>query len=69
MLREGGDPARADALAQRQTLGRHFGFVVDWPNRYDYVVMLDFGVPVNPLPGRLAPMHSGSFFTIYAIAR
>lgn len=40
-----------------------------WPESFDYILMLDFGAPRNPLPGLLEPTVSGSYFTLYAIAR
>ncbi|MEN8196635.1 MAG: hypothetical protein ABFS30_08975 [Pseudomonadota bacterium] len=43
-------------------------FWVDWPVRYDYVLITHFGVKGNPLPDLLAPVHEGSFFDIYRVA-
>ena len=42
-------------------------FWEDWPRRYDYVLITHFGATGNPLPGRLAPVHAGSFFDIYRV--
>lgn len=43
-------------------------FWVDWPRRYDYVLITHFGAKGNPLPDLLSPVHEGSFFDIYRIA-
>lgn len=42
-------------------------FWVDWPVRYDYVLITHFGATGNPLPDLLAPVHEGSFFDIYRV--
>ncbi len=39
----------------------------DWPHRYDYVLMFDFGAHDNPLPDRLQPVAQGSYFTYYKV--
>lgn len=59
----GDNAARMQALAGTGTWHRWAG----WPSSFDYVVMLDFGAPRNPLPDILAPRWHGSFFTIYAV--
>jgi hypothetical protein len=42
-------------------------FWVDWPRRYDYVLITHFGATGNPLPNLLSPVHEGSFFDIYRV--
>lgn len=36
-----------------------------WPDRFDYVLVIDFGGHRNPAPDLLTPRHTGSFFVIY----
>lgn len=42
-------------------------FWVDWPDRYDYVLVTHFGTAGNPVPSRLALLHAGSFFDLYRV--
>jgi hypothetical protein len=42
-------------------------FWVDWPRRYEYVLITHFGATGNPLPDLLLPVHEGSFFDIYRV--
>lgn len=39
-----------------------------WPKRYDYVLITHFGARGNPLPGFLAAVYEGSFFTVYSVS-
>lgn len=39
----------------------------DWPHKFDFVLSLDFGTSMTPLPEALEPWASGSFFHIYRI--
>jgi hypothetical protein len=39
----------------------------DWPERFDYLVDLDFGARRNPVPALLSPVAEGSYFAIYRI--
>lgn len=36
-----------------------------WPERFDYILVTDFGDHRNPMPDLLRPVHTGSFFVIY----
>jgi hypothetical protein len=36
-----------------------------WPERFDYVLVIDYGDHENPVPKLLIPRHTGSFFVIY----
>ena len=36
-----------------------------WPDRFDYILVVDFGDHRNPLPELLQPRHTGSYFVIY----
>lgn len=38
-----------------------------WPERYDYLLLTHFGQRANPAPAYLAPVHEGSFFTIFRV--
>jgi hypothetical protein len=42
-----------------------YRFAAMWPDRFDYVLIMDFGAHENPMPELLAIRHTGSFFTIY----
>jgi hypothetical protein len=39
----------------------------DWPERYDYVIDLDFGRHENRVPALLTEIRRGSFFAIYRL--
>ncbi len=49
--------------------GEFFDRFAGWPETFDYVLMLDFGAPRNPLPDLLTPAAQGSYFTLYAVVR
>lgn len=68
MLERTVDPTSAPALRRERSLSEHFHVFAGWPRHFDYVVMLDFGRPRNPLPDLLRVRHRGSFFTIYEVA-
>ena len=42
-----------------------FRHAADWPARFDYILVVDFGDHANPAPDILTPRHTGSFFVIY----
>jgi hypothetical protein len=42
-------------------------FWADWPHRFDYLLIIDFGDRENPVPDLLKPFAQGSFFTYYKI--
>lgn len=42
-----------------------YRFAAQWPDRFDYVLIIDFGVHMNPLPELLVPRYTGSYFAIY----
>ncbi len=42
-----------------------YRFAAMWPDRFDYVLVIDFGAHKNPMPNLLVRRHSGSFFEIY----
>ncbi len=56
-----------DELLRTQPFHAFQDRFADWPASFDYVLMLDFGAPRNPLPHLLAPTHSGSYFTLYKV--
>jgi hypothetical protein len=62
------DPDSVDQIFRRRSRdnANYYRFA-GWPEKFDYVLMLDFGVPRNPMPERLKPVHRGSYFTLYAI--
>jgi MFS family permease len=39
----------------------------DWPERFDFLIAIDYGQAENPVPALLTELHRGSFFTIYRI--
>ena len=61
-------PESAERLSREADPGEFHDRFAGWPETFDYVLMLDFGAPRNPLPGLLEPAVSGSYFTLYAIA-
>ena len=66
-LRLGATADGADRLFATRRTGDYSYRWAGWPRRFDYVLMLDFGQPNNPLPELLSPVHGGSYFTIYAV--
>lgn len=42
-----------------------YRFAAQWPDRFDYVLIIDFGMHENPLPELLVPRYTGSYFAIY----
>ena len=60
-------PESAGRLAREAGPGEFHDRFAGWPETFDYVLMLDFGAPRNPLPGLLEPAVAGSYFTLYAI--
>jgi hypothetical protein len=61
-------PESAERLAREAGQGEFYDRFAGWPQTFDYVLMLDFGTPRNPLPGLLEPKAAGSYFTLYAIS-
>jgi hypothetical protein len=62
------DPSSRDVIFRSRTRDNAYYYrFAGWPEQFDYVLMLDFGVSRNPMPERLKPVHSGSYFTLYAI--
>lgn len=57
---------RAEILAARDILGAA-PYWVDWPDKFDFVVWIDFGQKPDDLPAPLRDVHAGSFFHIYRI--
>lgn len=58
--------SRRELLRKRHP-SEHFHRFAGWPEHFDYVVMLDFGNPLDLLPEILTPVWRGSYFTIYRI--
>jgi hypothetical protein len=44
-------------------------YALDWPEKFDYVLWIDFGERRELLPEKLKLVASGSFFQIYQIVR
>jgi hypothetical protein len=61
------DPGAREEIARTGRKGDFSHRFAGWPARFDYLLMFDFGTPRNPLPDRLTPVRSGSFFTLYAV--
>ena len=66
-LRVGADPGSADELYRMRGPGDYSYLWADWPNKFDYLLMLEFEGVGNPLPEILSPHHRGSYFTIYRV--
>jgi hypothetical protein len=64
----GRDPATPPALpgspAERPG---EIPYWVDWPDKFEYLLVIDFGEPVPGLPKYLQISAQGSFFTLYRI--
>lgn len=61
-------PESAERLSREVGWREIYDRLAGWSETFDYVLMLDFGAPRNPLPGLLTPTVSGSYFTLYTIA-
>ena len=64
----GARPAGArDIVIPPNRLGRP-AYWLDWPEKFDHVLWIDFGVP-GPVPPQLRLVATGSFFRLYRVAR
>ncbi|MGH7103439.1 MAG: hypothetical protein ACREFJ_13690, partial [Acetobacteraceae bacterium] len=68
-LREGADPAARQALDARRNFFGERPYWRDWPDKFDYVLWLDFGSRPNNVPPQLVPLARGSFFQIFRLQR
>ncbi len=66
-LRLAANPDSAEELYRTRLIGDYSYKWADWPHKFDYLLMLNFDAPSNPLPEILTPRHQGTFFTIYAV--
>ena len=66
-LRVGANPGSEEALYRTRGPGDYSYLWADWPNKFDYLLMLEFEGVGNPLPEILAPHHRGTYFTIYRV--
>jgi hypothetical protein len=64
----GVDPENRDEIYRRRAMDELHHRLAGWPKTFDYVLMLDFGKPDNPLPDLLIDVARGSFFSLYAVA-
>ena len=67
LLREAADPASAETLRALTGSSAHVHRFAGWPDRFDVLLVIDFGRSENPLPQRLRRLHRGSYFTFYRI--
>ena len=44
-------------------------YALDWPDKFDYVLWIDFGERQGLLPEKLKLLASGTFFQVYEIVR
>jgi hypothetical protein len=42
-------------------------YLCHWPEKFDYLLWIDYGERPSPLPAHLATVATGSFFTIYRV--
>ncbi|MGH7084413.1 MAG: hypothetical protein ACREFN_05410, partial [Acetobacteraceae bacterium] len=66
-LREGADPAEREALDARRNVFGERPYWRDWPDKFDYVLWMDFGSRPKDVPPQLVPVDSGSFFQIFRV--
>ena len=61
----------ADIPTLRQTLKRlqWTDYFLNWPQKFDYLLMLDSACATNPWPGLLRRIGNGDGFTLYQIIR
>jgi hypothetical protein len=45
-----------------------FRYWYDWPDKFDYLLMIDFGDRLSELPPYLTLWHQGSFFSLYKVS-
>lgn len=60
-------PRANPAAAQPNILGE-MPYWVNWPEKFEFVLWIDFGVLPPYLPGQLKPWAEGSFFHIYRVS-
>jgi hypothetical protein len=68
-LRAWADPAVFDWFDGDIQIGDQRYYAYMWQDRFDYVVVLHGKDGGNPAPELLAPVKTGSFFTIYRVLR
>jgi hypothetical protein len=68
-LEDGVDPVRAERLRDSRLWRGAWAYWGNWPQKFDYLIMLDARGQDNPFPDFVRPIHYGSYFTIYAIVR
>lgn len=66
-LRQGADRRWSDRMFGRQDSRGSKYYWAHWPRHYDNVLFLETKSPGNPDPHRLNTLHTGSFFSIYAV--
>ncbi|MCG8547773.1 MAG: hypothetical protein MJE12_26545, partial [Alphaproteobacteria bacterium] len=54
---------------ENRTLAFAHGYWDDWPQHFEYLLVLDHGERENPAPGLLTRHADGNFFTIYRARR
>jgi hypothetical protein len=59
----------ASGEIRTKKLATHWPHLSRWPCQLDYLIEIRYEKPNNPMPDRLIPIHDGSFFSIYQIAR
>ena len=65
LLRRAADPSSHQSLILNER--ERYDTYAGWPDRFDYVLLMDFGRRENPLPEMLTAVRSGSYFTLYKI--
>jgi hypothetical protein len=67
LLRRSADPSSARTLAAGPDIFGDMPFWRDWPQRFDYVLWIDYGIAPTDLPAMLKPIAHGSYFHLYRI--
>jgi hypothetical protein len=68
-LRKSADPEERGTLDTGPDIYGERPYWRDWPNRFDFVLWIDFGSRPNDVPRQLRPVAHASFFEIYRVER
>ena len=68
-LRKSADPDARNGLDTGPDIYGERPYWRDWPDHFDFVLWIDFGVRPQRVPRRLHPVAQGSFFEIYRVER
>jgi hypothetical protein len=69
LLNRSADPAESRALSVVPNQLDEMPYWADWPEKFDYVLWVDYGTTPLDVPHILEPVATGSFFHLYRVVR